>query len=207
MVECNSFDESGFVGKISTYYSPVTETFETDYVRLQLSHSPSELLSSDSHYLRMRMWREDISGEKVYSSQSASMFFVNRMTGATLRADNQVDYLSKSVIQEVISSNSLSSFGVTVSNFFDRHLIVLTGISFEYDVLQIALFDKSQETATSPVSWVEVLIPAFYADPKDYNAFHQSPALRRLHPYHGQEDNGWTRSQYELSAAQMCQGF
>ena len=206
LIECNEFNQQDLAGKTSTYYSAITTEYISDYVRLYLSRRPSVLSSSDTHYLRMRLWREDTPGQRIYNPHPAHMFFVSRINGATLQFNNQVDSLSKSVIENIISENSLSSLGVTTANFFDHHLIILTGVSFDYDVLQIALFDTTN-TEAPPVSWIETLIPAFYADPNDYNAFHESPALQHLHPYYEQRNNGWTRDQYQSHAQRICEGF
>lgn len=203
LIECVSFDKSEISGKTSTYYKPLTGEYISNYIRLHLSGLPSTFFSSDSQYLRVRLWKEDTPGNRVYKSHPVPMFFVSRVSGNTLQFNHQLDYLSKNNIQKVISDHSL---GVTTDNFFNEHLIILADVPFEYHVLQIALFDTTSETK-APLSWVDSLIPAFDAHPKDYIKNHQSSALQHLHPYYTQQDNGWTSAQYRDQAAHTCQGF
>ena len=202
LIECNEFNEGQWSGKTSTYSSPLTGQVRADYVRLSLKEVPSEFLSSN-HYLRMRLWRMGDFGKKVYRPQPVSMFFVSKLSGAYLQKNNPVDHLSKFLIERVIRDNSLEG---QITNFLQDHLIILTGVDLEYNVLQIALFDESQENR-APLAWIDSLIPAFFADPKDYNTDTKAESLRELHPYYDQQNNGWTRAEYARQALHMCEGF
>lgn len=205
VAECNQFKLSdyGLTGQLSTYYQ--SSQLVLDYINLNLSDVPDVILTTSNHYIQIFRWHEDIPGHPVHNTQPVQMFFVQRGTGKKIAEDAPVDVLSKATIQNLITKYSLNSNGITVSNFFDTHLIVLKGMDITYDAITVALYDHSQ--GSQAYAWVDALLPAFTANPNGYANEHKSTTLRNLHPMYDRRNSGMSDSAFKQEIEKACLGM
>lgn len=98
-----------------------------------------------------------------------------------------------------------SNSGITLNNFFDAHILILVGMDLQYDAMSVALYDHTQ--GADSIGWVDVLLPAFYANPNDYIATHSAVSLQQLHPNYNYRNGGYSDQDYMNFTDNFCREF
>lgn len=187
-------------GPVSTYYNQSTGTYVADLIRLKFNSIPVELISNNKAYIQIFPWHEDTPGSPVYRQTAVDIYFVLKNSGAQLQTD-PVNELSKGTIQNLIQNNNMN---ITPDRFFESVIMVLDGVDLTWDALTIALYDEPGGTATD---FVNVLLPAFDADPNIYATDHQATSLRQLHPWWHIKDDGYSEADFFYFSKDLCNGF
>lgn len=204
MAECNRIEINApsVRGQISTYYSG--GQLVTTYLNVNLTTIPSQVLTTDTYYLQLYRWSERTSGQPSVNQVPVTMYFVMKTSGSVSNPSGS-NKISKSVLQSIISSGSLGNYGVSLSNFFERHYVVLTGMDLSYDAVKVALYNSASGTAA--ISTGDVLLPAFYSNPNVYIAANPVPSLYQLHPNYSYRSANASENDYFAMTEQICAGF
>lgn len=201
--ECNriSFSTFNVMGQIGTYYEPGTGQYRADYLNVNLNTVPSEIFSFDKIQIQFFRWSEKSLGAKVENTIPVKMFFRDKLTGYTT-APTMVDKLSKSVIAQARQTLGSSWINVSSSQFFDRVMVILTGVDMTYEGLTIKYYDTS--VGATPVAKGDILIPAFIADPNIYKQYNPFPDLYTLHPNYSLLNSGASEADYVAEINTIC---
>lgn len=200
--ECNRVELSsvGLQGQIGTYYDPHTRQFQSQYLNLNFSSVPAALFSSDTIRIKMFRWSGQ-SGSKVVNQVAVKFYFADKLNGATSQP-TLVDTLSKSTLQQTKTSLGGTWLNVPLEKIFERVLIVLTGLDLQYDVIAFALYDTA--VSATPIATGDVLLPAFYANPKTYKAANPHPVLYTLHPNYPLINSNASENDYKQAIDSIC---
>lgn len=204
--QCNSIpsNDLDLEGPISVYWDPFQGKFISDLIRLKFNSIPSELISSSTHYIHIFRWSEEVNEDRKVNNVPVEIYFQLKGTGEQINED-PVNVLSKAIVQKMIVDNNLDARGVTVSNFFDRVVMILDGMDLTYDAITIALYNSS--VGSGAIDYVEVLLPAFHSNPNDYAKTHDSVALRNLHPMWPHRNSGYSDDEFWYATKELCKGF
>lgn len=205
--ECNHFAPQNNVsasGYLSTYYNPAGQ-YVSSYINFKFSNPPAEIINSDDYHLKIYTWRIDTNGQRQTNNTPVNMYLIQRGTGA-ISTLQPINTLSKSIISGIISDRGLSNYGISTNNFFSRHNIVLTGIDLNYDAILIALY-KEENGTTNAVGSIDVLVPAFEANPQKYKDKNPYSALYNLHPHISKIGLYSNDKEYFTLSEQICQSF
>lgn len=202
LAECNEFSLSshGLKAQLSTHYNS-NGTLILDYINMHLDTVPSAILNTSTHYIQIFSW----AGETPSALNSVPMYFLQRGTGKVINDGEPVYALSRNIVQSMISKYSLGKDGITLSNFFDQHHIILTNMNITYDALTMVFYDDS--TGSTAYASVDALLPAFSADPVKYARTHSSIRLQELHPFYSRRNSGMSEYDYYQMAEEYCQSF
>lgn len=199
LTECNGFNKDGLEGNLTTYYDPGTGQFVETYIRMTIKKALAAMATDSRSYVQIYRWHVDDSNTRRVNNTPTKLYFIQRGTGQAINRDAPATHLSGSTISELISKYNLS--GVTPSNFYDKFIVVLGDIGLTYDAITIAVYDRSTNEATKTI---DMLLPAFSADPNEYATTHPSGILQNLHPNWSEKDGGFTAHQYKTMAEQAC---
>ena len=191
--------------QVSSYYMPGTNQVALDIIKMHFSDYPDEIITTDSHYIQLYRWYEDTPGQRISNPTPVQFYFQRKDTGNIINSDDPQSKLSKAVIQNMIVASGGGNEGITVNNFFDAHILILTGMDLQYDAMSVAIYDHNQ--GTNAQGWVDVLLPAFYANPSDYIATHSATSLQMIHPNYAYRSGGYTDNDYLNFTNQFCQMF
>lgn len=200
--DCNQIPSNSMnlEGPISTFIDAQTNQYVNDVLRLRLNKTPLELISTSSHYLQFFRWKEQTAGARQYNGAPVEMYFQLVNTGEWVQ-DEPVTVLSRATIQKLIEDNNL---GMPPEDFFNGVVIALDGMDLEWDAMTIALYDDSR--GTEAINQVDLLLPAFAADPNRY-AIDHVPNLANLHPLNVYKNNGMSEAQLYEASRSLCSGF
>lgn len=199
---CNQIvtNSVGVAGPVSTYFDPNTNQFLEDLIRLKFNEFPVELITTSNHYIQIFRWQENTPGKPVYNTTPVDIYFILKNTGQQVQA-NPVQVLSKNSIQKVIQDNNLN---ITADRFFASVIMVLDGMDLAWDAMTVALYDAPN---SAPIDSVDVLLPAFDANPNTYAADHLATSLRTLHPMWAYKDRGYSDEDFYQFTNELCKGF
>jgi len=197
---CNKFSGNSVDGVLTSYFNPISNAFVSNMIRLELKSWPAGLTDGADVYLQIFRWQEDTPGKPVTNQQPVGMYF--QLDDGTWLNDNPINSISKSQIETMISKNNLDSQNVTASNFLQKVLVVMVGMDLQYDAIMINTYDQSQ--GSSAIDTVNVLLPAFAADPNIYAATHSAASLQQLHPNYDIRNNGFQEYDYYLESQKLC---
>lgn len=206
LADCNTIPANSYnlAGVVSSYYDQATKTIRQDLGRILFTSVPAEITSTDTTYLQIFRWRiNESTGQPVYLNTPANLVFVVRTNGQVLNAYSTEQAISRNVISKIISNYNLSAQGVTLDNFFNRIMIVASGLAATDDAYSIAFYDST--SGSSAKGTVDVLMPSFYANPKTYAETHPWTKLSSLHPFNSYP--GLSDTNYYGMATQYCQRF
>jgi hypothetical protein len=195
LTECSGFNNPsmGVSSYTSTFYDPRSGSYVPDYIRMNITTLPNDLLYAEQHIIMFRLG-ESQTGALFTNEDPVEFYVQQRGTGAYLNVD-PLTKISKNTIESLINSNNLGAQGTTVANFFDRHILVLVGMDLEYDALVVALYDP--RTGSNSATHSEItLLPAFSADPNVYGQNHSSRTLIEAHPLYSRRNSGLSEQQF-----------
>ena len=191
--------------QVSSYYMPGTNQVAIDILKMHFSDIPDEIITTDSHYIQLYRWYEDTPGQRVSNPTPVQFYFQRKDTGAIINNEDPQNKLSKAIIQNMIVESGAGSEGITVTNFFDAHILILTGMDLQFDAMSVAIYDHNQ--GSSAQAWLDVLLPAFYANPNDYITTHSATSLQVLHPNYNYRNGGYTDNDYLTFTDKYCEMF
>ncbi|MCB0392177.1 MAG: hypothetical protein KDD58_12875 [Bdellovibrionales bacterium] len=195
---CNDFSGTNLTGVVTNYLNPVTNQYVWDHIRMELAEAPDQLKEKDSFYIQFFKWQEETAGSPYTNPAAVGIYF--QYEDGTWLNDKLISTLSKNTIEQLINDNNLTD--VTVDNFLDKVILVLSGIEIEYDALMINTYDA--EVGTTALTTTNVLLPAFAADPNLYAETHAATSLQMLHPNYDIRGGGYTQWQYFQETQALC---
>ena len=195
---CNSVQGPNLQGHVTTYLNPVTGDYVWEYIRMELTKVPEQLKQKDSFYIQFFRWQEEVPG-KPYVNNGAVGIFYQFQDGSWLNS-SPINNISKNTIEKLISDNGIQN--TTVDNFLDKVVLILSGMSLEYDAVMINTYDADEGSAA--LTTTNVLLPAFAADPNIYAQTHPAISLQQLHPNNDIKDNGYNQWQYFQETQALC---
>lgn len=201
LAECSQIvsNSSNITGQISTYYD--NGSLITNYIYMNLTGVPAELLSSSEDYLSIYRWSERLETGRNENTIPVRMHFINKLTGQVSNSQ-AVDRISGSVFQTIIQNQQLNVIGITPTNFLEQHYVLLTGMEIQWDAMTLAHYQNGQVAGAA-----HALLPAFSADPNVYAQNNPSPNLQALHPNHSYRNSGATESDFFSLTEQYCAAF
>ena len=175
---CNSFSASSskLSGKIKVYVDPFGSA-RTDMMHLKITGIDANFDSNNKYVLKMFRWKASMDSSP-YIDQNALDF-------AIFRNGNQLSS-AKDSINVTDLKNIQSQYGVpgtTSSEFFRNTDIVVYDTDLTWDVLKLVIYENVSTSQSNVVAEVDVLMPAFSADPKIYAEDHPY-SLQVLHPFY-----------------------
>lgn len=200
--ECTPIKENNadIEGRLTTFYHPTSGAFYPEYIRLKFDRLPAEVTTTSTHYMQLFKWYIDASGKRKYATSSVGFYFQLKSNKKYLNS-TPLNVISKATLQNIITDNGIGS-SVTLTNFFDKVILVLEGMSLNYDAVAFALYDESK--GTTAIASVDSLLPAFSANPNTYASEHSSSTLRELHPFWSYRNGNHTDEQYRNESLNHC---
>ncbi|MCB0422890.1 MAG: hypothetical protein KDD61_17955 [Bdellovibrionales bacterium] len=199
LTECNGINEEGLEGNLTTYYDPMSGQFLETYIRMTITKALAAMGTDSSSYVQIFRWYIDETNTRRVNETPTKLYFIQRGKGQAINRDTPATYLSGSMISGLISKYNLS--GITASNFYDNFIVVLGDIGLTYDAITVAVYDSATNKAKKTI---DILVPAFSADPNEYAITHPSGLLQNLHPNWSEREGGFTTHQYKSMAEQPC---
>jgi hypothetical protein len=201
--ECNriNFLDVNLFGQVGTYYDPLTRLFREDLINMNLTTLPTELFTSSTVQVQIFRWLSRATGQRQTNQIPVTFYFVDKLTGATT-AQTPVNQISKTTIDSARKTLGTTWLNVTTQQFFDRVMIVLTGMSLQYDAITLAYYNSAVGTAA--VYQADVLLPAFYADPNIYKIARTAHELLLLHPNYSYINSNATDADYMNLINAIC---
>ncbi|OFZ19967.1 MAG: hypothetical protein A2Z20_10485 [Bdellovibrionales bacterium RBG_16_40_8] len=188
-------------GQIGTYYDPATRRLRTDYLNLNLTSVPVELFTSDTLFIQFFRWSEKTVGSKITNQVPVRLFFVDKLTGVSTPS-SLTDRLSKGTITQAKNVYGNSWSNVSLSQFFERSMVVLTGMDLQYQAITFAIYDTA--TGTTAIAQSDVLLPPFYSNPNVYRSTHPAPGLYSIHPNYSHINSNASESDYYQMIEAIC---
>lgn len=201
--ECNrlNFSQFNLHGQIGTYYSPLTRQLSPDMLNLNLVSIPDEIFNSSTYQIRIYRWSERIPGQKVVNQIPVKFFFVDKLTGhqAPTTAADQISSATINQARQILGTTWLN---VGATQFFDRVMLLLTGVDMQYDALAFALYNTA--TSSYAIAQENVLLPPFYSNPNVYKSLNPAPDLYTLHPNYTLINSNATENDYLQIIQDIC---
>lgn len=181
LAECNrvQLTQMNLKGQIGTYYDSTTGQYRADYLNLNITSIPAEIYTNSTLQFQIFRWLERTAGQKQLNTVPVRFFYVDKLTGIKTPSTG-VDQISKSSIEAARTAFGTGWQKVSTTQFFERTMIVLTGMEMQYDAISIAMYDSS--LGSQAIAQGDVLIPAFYSNPNVYKTKNPLPDLYNLHP-------------------------
>lgn len=193
--------------QLSSYYIPGTGQASMDLIRMNFSQIPGKIITSDTHYIQLYRWYEDTPGQRVLNPAPVKFYFQSRTTGKLINSDDPQDKISKAIIQNMIvmEKDRGGAAGVSLNNFFQAYVILLTAMDIQFDAMTTALYNTDKGTAA--IGWQDALIPGFHSNPNTYAASHAAPSLQQLHPNWASRQSNLSEQDYFNNTEKFCQKF
>jgi len=198
---CNNIpaNDIGLGGPVSSFWDPQAQAFIDDWIRMKFNDRPTALTSSATHYLEIYRWKE----AGVYNQTPVEIAFQLKGSGQILQ--ETVTVLSRASIQNIIVNNNLGNMGYTTDNFFDGVILILQGMDIQWDAITMYYYDDS--VGPNPINSVDVLLPAFDANPTFYAEANPYPDLQEIHPMWQFRNSGFDDMDYYNATFALCSGF
>ena len=174
--------------QIASYY--YNGSSNNEFVQMNIAAVPAEFYSQ-GYYIQIHRFREQTAGARQYNEIPVPMYLVNKLSGS-FASNTQTTSLSRTVFEDVIEANGLDNLDITATNFLDNFYILLTGMEFQWEAVQIRLMNGSNVITTA-----EALLPPFYADPNVYASRVPVPALQGLHPLITSASSGASEAEFK----------
>ena len=196
---CNAGSATNFKANIMAYMDTAGNV-RYDYMKVKWTTIPSHF-SNEATYFNMWRWKANSSGQTYIDPTPVEFRLEYIATGNPVTGwRNNLSWTElKSIAAKHNFSNALDLFK------YVRAVVNIKDTAGEYDVLKIALYNKSNNTL---VEQMDVLMPIFSANPSDYavesNGASRPSVLRNLHPYNSMQSQGWSTSHYVSLANSNC---
>jgi len=171
-----------------------------DYVRIQFLKVPSGWSGSNWN-LNIKRWA--VSPDNKSSMDETALYykFERKMaSGFQSMSDYAYQVFNYSEVEKMAKYAEIDE-----ANFFSQSsiLVNLKGDSSSFQALRIQFSEG--DAAGAVETYVDVLIPAFQADPAKYNADVRHPhTLQVLHPLKDKLGEAWSQSQYYDFTRSFC---
>lgn len=205
MGECTRSVTNGLslVAQVSTHYNGYG-VMDQDIVQLNFAQVPTELATSDTHFMKIYRWKEASNGQVQVNEIPTPIYFKNKITGQWLN-QQAAEQISKSQLQTLIQNGGLSSQGITVSNFFTYFYVVLGSVEYQWQAITFAFYDSA--TGSQAITSADALLPPFYASPVVYASKTASTRLHALHPLMSLKNSGASEAEYKQLCDNICTEF
>jgi hypothetical protein len=199
---CNAIPSNnlGFSGPVSSFFDPQAQAYVDDLIRMKFNTKPQELIDSTTHYVEIYKWKEN---KQYDQSGPVQIYFQLKHDGSWI--SEPVTNLSRATIQSVIVDNNLSAQGYNLDNFFGNVILTLAGMDLQWDAVSIFYYDDS--AGDEPIGTIDVLLPAFDANPNEYAKTHPLTALQQLHPMWQYRNSNYDNEDYYYYTNGLCAGF
>lgn len=186
-------------GVISTYYD--FNQISYDYANLMLTLVPAEIFTNTSYHIQFFRWSATSSGQKQVNQVPVRIYFASRSLGN--RTAVSVDRINRTIIEQARTELGTSVNSVGINQFFERAMVVLSGLDYQYDAVTAALYNTS--SSTTAIGQGDILLPPVYANPRTYMAIKPIPLVYNLHPFYSYVNSGASDSDYLRMSEELCQ--
>ncbi len=195
----------GFEAFMTAYIDPQTRRYIYDRTRLRISKPHPQWSLSDSHYMQIFRFEEDLSG-RSYNSQAVEIRFQPRF-GNREYLETTLTRISGPDLMTLIQEHNLGDQGVTLVNFFDHFFMTLEDLDLKYEGLTFAFYDANAQNPSQAQATADALIPLFIVNPNTYRAFREGTTLPELHPLWSLRNSAFTDEDYFTRANEFCRQF
>ncbi len=172
-----------------------------DQIYLRLKEVPADVVSGLKYIQFFKQY--EVSGGGVMTESSPVEFvFLHKNSRTEVSMNTTINSLSKGVIEQVISHNSLNNYGYTTANFLDDFDIVLRGLDLKYESLLTALYESSGSNVA--IANQAALLPSYPADPNVYEKADNSSYMINLHPMIGRKGSGLSEQMFKSEIESAC---
>jgi hypothetical protein len=179
-------------------------------VRLKFLNVPAEYISQQ-YDIQIRKWTASPSGV-VKPSNTETPYYANvrvdRLVNGVYSAASTWNYNKECSTcptlewynMNLIAKKQSQTFTDANAFFAEYHLLIdLEDPNGDWKALQVNFVTPQGVT----VKTTNILIPAFDANPADYQVDHP-PVLSNLHPFKNMLGQGWSASQFETESKAFC---
>lgn len=201
LAECNNVSAGGLTGQMSTYYSPSSGQIVPNYIAMNITGLASGLTTTSTAQIQFVGWYEKTAGTKIYNAAPFLFYFMDKLNGSTTPSQ-PISILNQAAIKNAMTSLSLSSLGITIDQFFNRMMVVIIGVNFQWEAMSVAYYNTA--ISNTAQSSGDVLLPPFDANPTTFEASYPFSDLYNLHPFISSVSSGLTDANFLASANQIC---
>jgi hypothetical protein len=202
LTECTRFPQNsaGLLGSLSTYYNG--GQLVDDYIQMNMTQFPASYLTSTG-YAQIFRWKESQAGQRQGNSVPVRFFYVSKVTGQSLTSE-PYSIISRSDIENLIKNQRLNNLGITLTNFFNHHYVLLTGMEYQWQAVSFAFYDTRQ--GSTALATADGLLPPVLANPNSF-ALRVSANVRSLHPLMSIAGSGASDQEYKRLGDEICLDF
>lgn len=195
---CNSATKNNTSVKLKVY-TDAAKNIRTDYMYAKFSEVPSTFGTGVSY---ISMWKWQATGAATPSLDSTALKFMLLNPKSGLAITNWISILNwadvKSAATQMGHSDAISFLNAVIL------VIDLKDQSGAYQALKISHYASTTQKA---ISDIDLLLPAFHANPADYalegsTGSQRASVLKNLHPF--AYNSGLTSAQYGTLAQSLC---
>ncbi len=198
---CNQFSSTSpnLMGKVKVF-SDSWGHVNPNFMRLRFTSMPTNFENNDHIFIELYLWGVSPSGTIVQAPHPAQF-----------RLEDPTNYAPRSGYFGWDSGNNTNvgfnrqaiytASGTQSATSLTSFNILINGTTADYQVLRVVHTDTSTNPATQ--QYVDLLLPAFEANPNTYAGNHAT-VLNPLHPLYGRRTEGWTSAQYQTFTQPYC---
>jgi hypothetical protein len=204
--ECNRVNvpAMNLTGQVGTYYDPLTRKYRSDFINLNIATIPQEIFTQSTQLIQIFRWSERVPGQRVTNQVPVRLFFVDKLNGTSTQ-NSTVDRLSKATLEQAKQTFGTTWSNVTLAQFFERAMVVITGVDLDYDAITLAFYNTS--LSQNVISQGDVLLPPFILDPNLYLRTVKATSLQVLHPLYNMIGYNASESDYISSIDDICRSL
>lgn len=192
---CNQKSQGGLSANLMVYTDSANNV-RNDYMKVKITQIPADFASGS--YLEFFRWQVSSNGQ-TYLDPTPTQARFETLSGQILTNFSPVIYWGQ--ISQIAKNSGLSDPNQFLQQV--RLVVDIRDPQAQYDVLKIAFYNSSN-TATIDM---DILLPAFAANPSEYQNDHgatRPTALQNLHPFAAKISEGWTSSQFQSMTNGYC---
>jgi hypothetical protein len=185
-LNCNAaYGAQGLNVKVKTHN-------EEEFTQLKFTTEVGPVVDGSNAVIRFYRWQVNAGGTSTYLSPEPLDFTLERPIAPGVPVSGMTDNFSLAFLQDIADQSG----GPTDMT---EYVFIIRDTTLAYQVLRVAL-----ETADGTnITYVDVLIPAFYANPDVYSCTH-AQVLTNLHPLLAYSGQGWQSVQFQSMGDDFC---
>ena len=181
---CNLIEES-FMSASSMVYIDDQNDARNEAMRLKISSLSDSFEDDENYFIQLYRWKADSGQAAVLDPEALEMGF--ELTQGRYRLSGTTTTLNWMTLQEVAAAAGMQGQGLSYILSRINLIINLKDPTAQYDAIKIVAYRQKTATTIEKLGTTDSLIPAFYADPKDYakdeKGQDRSGSLLYLHPF------------------------
>lgn len=192
---CNQKTQNGLTAKVMVYTDAANQV-RNDFMKVKFTQMPASF--ADGDYIQFFRWQANTSGQ-VYLDPTPTQARFETLDGQVLTSFSPVIYWGQ-------VSSMAAKWGLSDVNEFLKYVRLVVDVrdpQASFDVLKIAMYNTNNVNTIN----MDVLMPAFAANPSDYateGGVARANQLQALHPFASMINQGWTTAQFQSMATSYC---